>query len=549
MFLKAVGLITRRSLLARLASVPAIGLLAQFPGAVTTSWNVHAFGATGDGHTLDTRAVQAAINSCNAAGGGLVYFPAAGTFLIGTVYLKNHVTLYIETNARLIGSSDILQYGKDTGVTPYYPEPMDRCLIYARGATDIGLAGNGRIIGHGPGGFLSVPGAVGREAVQRPMLIRLENCERIRISDLSLEHSGAWCIHLKNSKDFSIQNLRIDNDGQDGIGIEGSQEGTISDCHLRCGDDCVALITSSPVNPVRRVMVTKCQLESRWAAIRFGPASKGNFEDVIVSSCIFSNCNGGGIKLGMFEGAEIRNCVFENIVMDRVAAPVVILIGTWPDIGSTDPNRRVMPVGKISDLQFRGIRVITPVTKPNSRPDQNNSMFFHGHPSSAIANVALSDIDATFAGGGTAEDAERRNIIDMDQIDYQLGGYWTDDKTLWGIPPAYGLYARHTKELSLSNVTFSRTSPDLRSPLFAFDSVSLFVSRFRAQCTSGTPMITARNCTDVTLAGLHPQTKTILLRLEGEKTRDVTMLNNDSRLYKKLFECANGALANAVIEK
>jgi hypothetical protein len=543
---KAVGLITRRSFVAVLASVPALGLLAQNHGAMRSSWNVRAFGATGDGRTLDTRAVQTAINSCNAGGGGLVYLPAGGNFLIGTIYLKNHVTLYLETNARLTGSSDMSQYAKDTGSNPYYPEPMDRCLIYAQGATDIGLAGNGTVVGHGADGFFPIPGSLGREALQRPMLIRFENCERIGITDLSLEHCGAWSIHLKDSRDFSIQNLRIDNDGQDGIVIESSQVGTISNCHMRCGDDCIALITSSPEKPLRCVTITNCQLESSWAAIRFGPASKGNFEDVIVSNCIFYNCAGGGIKLGMFEGAEICNCIFENIVMDQVAAPVIILIATWPDIGSTTPARRVMPVGKIRNLQFRGIRVITQLLKPNARPDRNSSMFFHGHPDSAITNVTLSDFDATFAGGGANEDAERRNIPDMNQIDYQQGGYWTDDKALWGIPPAYGLYARHTEALSLSNVTFSLANHDLRSPLFCFDSEGLAISQFRAQCSSGVPMITARNCFDLTLAGLRPQTKTILLRLEGAKSGDVAMLNNNRWLYTKLFECADGTPAHSV---
>jgi hypothetical protein len=543
---KAAALLTRRSLLTLLSFLPVSELLTQAAEPVMNGWNVRAFGATGDGHTLDTRAVQAAIDACNAGGGGLVYFPSGGTFLIGTIYLKNHVTLYVDENARLLGSTDISQYGTDTGLNPYYPEPIDRCLIYGKGVTDIGLAGNGTIAGHGMGSFVAVTGASGREALQRPMLIRLENCERIRIRDLSLEHCGAWCIHLKNSSDFSLHALRIDNEGQDGIDIESSEQGIISDCDMKCGDDCIALITTSSEKPVRGIRITNCHLRSRWAAIRFGPASKGDFEDVVVSNCIFVDCNGGGIKLGMFEGAEIRNCLFENIVMDHVTAPVLMLIATWPDIGSTNPNRKMMPVGKIHDLQFRGIRAITQLRKPDSRPDQSGTMFVHGHPDSAITNVIVSDFDGTFAGGGTAEEAWRRNIIDTNQIDYRHGGYWTDDKTLWGILPAYGLYARHTDGLNLNNVTFSLANPDWRCPLFCFDSKGLSISRFKAQCTRGVPMVIARDCSDVTLADLHPQTKTTLLRLEGAKSSDVAMLSNNPWLYTKLFECADGTPVDAV---
>jgi len=514
--------------------------------AVASRWDVVDFGATGDGRTLDTVAVQAAINTCNAAGGGVVYFPAGGNFLIGTVYLKSKVTLHVEARARITGSSDMLHYGTDTGINPYYPEPIDRCLIYARGASGIAIIGAGEIVGRGSEPYRPVPGASGRDAVQRPMLVRLENCERIRISGLSLSHCGAWCIHLKNTIEFRIQHLLIENDGQDGIDIEGCQEGLISDCQLRCGDDCIALITSSPDQPIRTITISNCHLQSRWAGVRFGPASKGNFEDIIVSNCIFYRCDGGGIKLGMFEGAEIRNCVFDNIVMDQVTAPIIILIATWPDIGSPDANRKMMPVGKIHDLQFQGFQVNTGLAGPDSRPDQNGTMFFHGHPDSAITNVRITDVAVTFAGGGTMEDSQRRSIVDMNQIDYRQGGYWTDDKSLWGIPPAYGLYARHMKGLSLTDVDFSFTKRDFRSPLALFDSDRVYISRFSAQCTSGAALVTARNCSDLVLASLDSQTKTVLLRLEGERSEQVSIIYNDERRYTKLFECVDGAKTSAI---
>jgi hypothetical protein len=539
-------MLTRRTVLAHLATISILGQLPQGSVPARSIWDVVDCGATGDGRTLDTAAVQAAINACNAAGGGVVYFPAGGNFLIGTIYLKSKLTLHVEAGAQITGSADMQQYGTDTGTNPYNPEPIDRCLIYATDAADINITGAGAIVGHGPEPYRAVLGAFGRDALQRPMLIRLEKCERIRISGLSLNHSGAWCIHLKNSTGFRIQHLLIENDEDDGVDIEGCQDGLISDCQLRCGDDCIALITSSPDQPVRSITITNCQLQSRWSGIRFGPASKGNFEDVLVSDCIFFRCDGGGIKLGMFEGAEIRNCIFNNIVMDQVTAPVIILIATWPDIGSTDANRRMMPVGKIQDLQFQGFLVNTPLLGPNSRPDRNGTMFFHGHPESAIANVGIRDFAATFAGGGTIEDAHRRDIVDMNQIDYRQGGYWTDDKVLWGVPPAYGLYARHTSGLSLTDVAFSLAKSDFRSPLVLFDSDRLHISHFSAQCASGVPLVTARDCSDLVLASLEPDRRTVLLRLEGERSKDVSILDTARGRYTELCECVGGAKATAI---
>lgn len=95
--------------------------------------NVMEFGAAGDGISKDTRAIQEAITACSVEGGGTVYFPPGHRFLTGTVYLENHITLHVAENASLLGSQDLTDYGIDTGVSPYHPEPLDRCLIYGRG--------------------------------------------------------------------------------------------------------------------------------------------------------------------------------------------------------------------------------------------------------------------------------------------------------------------------------------------------------------------------------------------------------------------------------
>ena len=162
----------------------------------------------------------------------MVYFPSGGQFLTGTIYLKDHVKLHIDIGARVIGSSDMSQYGDDTGSNPYYPEPIDRCLIYGRGLKDIALGGGGTIIGCEAEIYLPVPNTTDRDAEQRPMLIKLENCSRITISDLNIERCGAWAIYIKSSSDFSLRDLQINNQGQDGIVVDGCSSGTIANCPL-----------------------------------------------------------------------------------------------------------------------------------------------------------------------------------------------------------------------------------------------------------------------------------------------------------------------------
>ena len=132
------------------------------PSGNLQPWDVRHFGAKGDGQTLDTVAVQAAIEGCHAAGGGSVLFQPGLTFLIGTIYLKDHVYLQLEPNATILGSDRLADYGNDVGLNPFYPETIDPCLIFAKNATDIGIRGEGKIVGHTNNTFTPPPGGVFR---------------------------------------------------------------------------------------------------------------------------------------------------------------------------------------------------------------------------------------------------------------------------------------------------------------------------------------------------------------------------------------------------
>jgi Glycosyl hydrolases family 28 len=548
-------MITRRKLIEGAAAVAGATWLARDGYAQLAAdlqpWDVRRFGAKGDGKTLDTAAVQATIDACSKAGGGSVLFQSGLTFLIGTIYLKDHVQMQLEPNATVLGSDNLADYGNDVGLNPFFPETIDPCLIYAKNATDIGIRGDGKIVGHTNNAFTPPPGGDARAAKERPMLIRFDTCTQISVTGVSLYRCGSWCMHLKNSRDIYLTNVHIQNEKQDGFDLDSCQNVTISGCHLECGDDAIAITTSVKDHPARNITITNCLLKSRCAGIRFGPLSKGDFENISVSNCIFYDCVLGGIKLGVFEGATIRNCVFDNLVMDQVSAPISIFIATWPSIGSTDPNPPMMPPGKIHDLQFRGIRAITRPGPPNAHPDGDSTMFFQGHPQSSIENILLQDINITFSGGGTLEQANRRDIVDMDKIDYRKDGYWTDHKTTWGIPPAYGLYARHINGLTMQNVTFQLATPDQRSPILVYDSADIQVSGFKAACDpTDVAVITAVNTTGMQLSGVDASPKAaVLLRLEGAASNNIVLGSNSPSRFTKDVEYAAGAREDAVVRQ
>lgn len=450
----------------------------------TDVYNVMDSGAKGDGIVKDTAAIQKAIDTCSSNGGGVVYFPSGYLFLTGTIYLDSYITLFVAENAILQGSTEIDDYSDDTGICPYYPEPLDRCLIYAKDKKNITLAGPGIIDGQFRESFIDKhDNPLETDVNQRPMLIRLENCSDIRMKDLTLKGAYSWCVHIKYCTNVKLQGLTVLNDRQDGFNIESSRIITISDCTLNCGDDGIALTTSHPEKPLTDITITNCVISSRWAGIRFGPLSKGNFENIIISNCVLRNCGGGGIKIGMFEGAEIKNCIFSSIIMDNVTAAVLVMNARWSDIGSMEENPKMMPVGKIRDLIFTDL-IIHAHAGPTLpwdqneyseeeindfliRPDRNSTIFLHGHRDGVLENLMFRNIRITYPGGGVSKDSPFNGLVDMHEIDIHEHGYWTDDKTIWGIPIASAVFARHVRNITFQDMIISHRKAEGR-PSFAF---------------------------------------------------------------------------------
>ncbi|RKX89020.1 MAG: hypothetical protein DRP70_05050 [Spirochaetes bacterium] len=456
-------------------------------------YNVRDFGAAGDGITPDTHAVQITIDTCSKNGGGVVFFPSGSCFLIGTIYLKSHICMHVAENAVILGSTDLTDYGKDTGFCPYYPEPLDPCLIHAEGEKGITFTGRGIIDSQFQEDFqCKHDDPLAHDSIQRPMLIRLNDCSDISMENLTLRGAHSWCVHIKYCRDVKLRGLTVLNDRQDGFNIESSCRITISDCTLFCGDDGIALTTSHRDKPLADLSITNCIISSRWAAFRIGPLSKGSFERIVMSNCVLKDCGGGGIKIGMFEGAEVKNCIFSSIVMENVTAPILIMNAQWTDIGSQVSEPRMMPAGKISNIQFSNLIIeahagpTIPWDKKSYshddihdflvRPDRNSTIFLHGHKDGVLKHISLQNICLTLPGGGEAVPSPLENIVDMHEIDIGEHGYWTDDKTVWGIPVSSAVFGRHLENLRIRDMDISYQTPEGR-PIFAFADCTTVILR------------------------------------------------------------------------
>jgi hypothetical protein len=281
---------TRRYLTFLLALTVA-ACLTEHLHAQKPSLNVVDFGAIGDGKTINTRALQAAIDTCEKRGGGAIVIPA-GKFLTGTLILKSHLRIHIEAGGELIGSPNIRDYNA-----------AHRHLLYGKQIQNFSITGKGIINGNGNTFFDDNFNPLDRPA---PFVV-LEDAEDISIKDIKLENSPAHCLVLSGCNRVVVDGITILNHmrspNTDGIDITSSSNVMISNCFISTGDDAICLKTYHPESD-----------KGDDIAVPTSRHSTKPTENVTVTNCIIES-DDGALKLGTGSGTAIRYCSFNNIII------------------------------------------------------------------------------------------------------------------------------------------------------------------------------------------------------------------------------------------
>lgn len=448
-------------------------------------FNVREYGAVGNGTTLDTTAIQDAINACTEAGGGKVRVPA-GQYVIGTVEIKSNVTLSLDHGAELWGSLDKKDYPTE-GLRPAR-EGQSQCLLYAADAINIRLEGLGVIDGRGtPDAF---PKRRGKD--DRPRLIRFENCEKVTFSGLTYKNPAFWGIHLVDCKDvhFTGVKVRMRNNhyNNDGLDIDGCENVLIENCDIVAGDDAICL--KSSLNPCRNIVVRDCIISSNTAALKFGTSSYGGFINIDVSNCYFYDCPMGAIKLLSVDGGRLENVSISRIMMDEVGCPIFIRLGNR---GSSFGKNSFTGVKPLNEMNPKGARVgsiknirisdvVATVTiedrekaanahykklKVNTSPGvtdkekaKSGPIMITGIRGHYVEDVILENIKISYPGHGTEADAKREVAEDITRYPEQF---------FFGVLPSWGAYIRHAKNVNFKDVTMITRAKDARSKFVTID--------------------------------------------------------------------------------
>jgi polygalacturonase len=476
------------------------------------SFDVRQFGAVADGKTLNTAAIQKAIDACTASGGGEVLI-AGGQFVTGTIYLKDNVTLHLAPGAALLGSTNIADYATNTLKNMYAGEThMDRCLIFARGAKNIGIVGSGTIDGRGGQDHFPNPGD---PQGNRPMLLRFLECTKLRLRDVTLLAPAAWTSAWLYCDDIVVDGVTIQsraNHNGDGLDFDGCRDVRVTNCSFDTSDDSICLQSSRADRPCRDVVITNCVFVSKWAGIRIGLLSVGDFENVTVSNCIFRDITDAGLKIQMCEGGTMRNMVFANLVMQNVPRPVFMTFNRWR-LGVDTPSE-TPPMKAMRDMQFQNIRV------DNSELAGVPCGIVPGH---CIENIAFDNVSLTLPGGGTNQMALVR---DLPTFSDQRPEFYVLGETI----PFAGFYARHVRGLNLTNVRISALQAEARPAFMCDDVHDLAVAGAKVSDTfNGSEIIYLRDVQQALIRDCRAGPGVTLVRQDGSKNSGVEVLTKEQQ--------------------
>jgi polygalacturonase len=297
------------------AAKPAQTRIAAAPmAAPKVTLNVKELGATGDGKTNDTLALQLAIDRCSVLGGGEVAVPA-GEYLTGALQLHSNVLLRLEDGASLHGADEMAEYPvaqvrwEGRWIKGY------SALIWAWDAENIAIEGPGQILASA-----AIRGRVDRSTGMRlPALIEFVNCRNVRVENCSTTQTGMWSIHPVYCEKIVFKNLTIVS-GADGIDADSCKNVTIDGCTFETADDCISLKSGrgeegNTINrPCEDVRISNCTFTDRnFACVGIGSETSAGVRNVTIEHC---KCLGARSHAIYIKSRPGRGAFIENIVVD-----------------------------------------------------------------------------------------------------------------------------------------------------------------------------------------------------------------------------------------
>jgi polygalacturonase len=498
------------------------------------AYDVRAFGARGDGATLDTDAINRAIESAYAAGGGTVHFPA-GNYLSFSIRLRSNIALYLDHGATLLAATPGTGGGAYDPAEPnawdqyqdYGHSHWHNSLIWGENLANVSIYGLGLIHGRGltrrgPGPRRAqragdMPLSLGPDGavIADPLLpddpnqgdgmdgwgnktIALKLCRNVLLRDFSILRGGHFALLATGVDNLTIDNVKVDT-VRDGFDLDCCRNVRVANCTVNTPNDDAIVLKSSyalgTARPTENVTITNCQVtgydlgtmldgsfgrtqqlapdrDRVTGRIKCGTESNGGFRNIAIANCVFERSR--GLALETVDGGVIEDVTVTNVAMrDVTTAPIFLRLGNrarGPEGTPIGAIRRVL----ISNLVVSGA-------------EPRYASLICGLPGRAIEDVTLRDIRLVYRGGGTREDAG----VEPPENERSY-----PEPSMFGLIPAYGLFARHVKNLAVRDVTMSFDATELRPAVVLHDVAGAEFEGVKAARGPGVPFFVLRGVRD-----------------------------------------------------
>jgi polygalacturonase len=484
-------------LAAAATTLPAYAATKSSRHADSGVFDVRTFGATGDGKTVDTAAINRTIEAAAGAGGGTVLFPA-GTYLCFSIHLKSYVDLFLSQGATILAADSPLP-GQTTGYNggtydaaepktaydayqDYGHNHWHNSLLWGEDIHDFSITGPGLIYGKGlsfgagrraRGNY---PIYVAEQAGVGNKSIALKSCRNVIFRDFSILKGGHFGLLLTGVDNLTIDNLKIDTD-RDGMDIDCCKNVRVSNCTVNSPwDDGICPKSSFALGYNRiteNLTITNCYvtgtyelgtvLDGTWkkfaadvkgvgrtGRIKCGTESNGGFRNITISNCVFEGCE--GLALESEDGALCEDITISNITQrDVIQAPLFFRLGARlrGPRGSGDQSTVVGTLQRVLVDNFVSYNT-------NSRV----CSILSGIPGHEIKDIKLSNIYIQHQGGDYADLVK---VVPPENVEKY------PDPGMFGPMPAGGFFFRHIRNLELSHVEVASMNPDPRPSFYLED--------------------------------------------------------------------------------
>jgi polygalacturonase len=428
-------------------------------------YDVKDFGAAGDGVTLDTDAIQKAVDECEKNEGGVVVLPP-GNYLSGTIYLCDNLEFRILPGATLIGTKDESKFEPKEN-EEQMKASGDGCAILNYGLLVGKELGNIRITGGGALDDL-------RHQRGGPKPIALKECNNITIRDININNSPLYALNLGNCESVLIENVRINNSNADGIVLDSCRDVQVNNCQIRSRDDAMVLkgsLAYGEPTTSANIVITNCDLATSCVGFKIGSETKGDFRNIVFSNCVIhplgiARSPLAGIGINSVDGANIKGISISNVSMMGMKSPLLIrlgkrLRGDW----TKDP-------GSISDIIINNISAV----------GSHFPVVLAGLTEKKVKRISLSNIhfafdythDGNFKPGEIYRENGKRPPGRMNYIEIPEEEESYPDIRMFGDPlPVWAIFARHVTDVHFSNVHCYVESKDQRTSNLFIDATDI----------------------------------------------------------------------------